>query len=214
MGRRARSDGPKKAENCEPGGTLPPGRWSNRKLHCYANPMLMRTILSLLAVLAAGAVMAQAYTWVDEDGIVHYSDRPEAGATQIQLPQPNRQNRSFSRPAAAPVNAAQSAAEEPAREFSYETIEISSPAPEETLWNLGGVLNVSLNVQPGLRPGHRVRVYFDGTAQMVNGSSFQIQEVYRGVHNLQAEVLDENGKLMGRSQPNRFYVQQNTIVRN
>jgi hypothetical protein len=49
---------------------------------------------------------------------------------------------------------------------------------------------------------------------MVNGSSFQIQDVYRGVHNLQAEVLDETGKLMGRSLPNRFYVQQNTIVRN
>ena len=78
---------------------------------------------------------------------------------------------------------------------------------------LGGVLSVSLNVQPALQPGHRVRVYFDGAARMVTGSSFQIEEVYRGVHNLQAEVLDETGKLMGRSQTNRFYVQQNTIVR-
>jgi hypothetical protein len=49
---------------------------------------------------------------------------------------------------------------------------------------------------------------------MVNGSSFQIQEVYRGVHNLQAEIVDETGKLMARSQPNRFYVKQNSIVRN
>jgi hypothetical protein len=72
---------------------------------------------------------------------------------------------------------------------------------------------VTINLQPALQPGHRIRVYLDGNEQMVTGTSFQLQEVYRGVHNLQAEVLDETGKLMGRSQPNRFYVQQNSIVR-
>lgn len=158
--------------------------------------------------------MAQAYRWVDADGVVHYSDRPEEGAVQIQLPADGRRPTSdySARPAATPA-AATAAPAEPDRPFSYDSIEISSPGPEETLWNLGGVLSVSLNVQPALQPGHRVRVYFDGAARMVTGSSFQIEEVYRGVHNLQAEVLDETGKLMGRSQTNRFYVQQNTIVR-
>ena len=56
-----------------------------------------------------------------------------------------------------------------------------------------------------------MRVFFDGEPQSVSGLSFQIQEVYRGVHNLQAEILDETGKLMIRSIPNRFYVQQNAI---
>lgn len=173
--------------------------------------MLMRTIISLVAVLAAGAVMAQAYTWVDEDGIVHYSDRPREGATEIQLPANARQTRRITPQPAAADNAE---APEQAAPFSYESIEVSAPGPEETLWNIEGVLNVTLNVQPALQQGHRVRVYFDGAEQMVNGSSFQIQDVYRGVHNIQAEVLDETGKLMGRSQTNRFYVQQNTIVRN
>jgi hypothetical protein len=58
-----------------------------------------------------------------------------------------------------------------------------------------------------------VRVYHNGTPQMVSGTSFQIQEVYRGAHNLQAEVVDQSGKLMIRSQPRRFYVQQNVITR-
>jgi hypothetical protein len=31
------------------------------------------------------------------------------------------------------------------------------------------------------------------------------------VHNLQAEVIDQSGRLMIRSQPTRFYVQQNAI---
>jgi hypothetical protein len=46
---------------------------------------------------------------------------------------------------------------------------------------------------------------------MVSGPSFQLEEVYRGVHNLQAEIVDQSGKLMIRSRPNRFYVQQNSI---
>lgn len=177
--------------------------------------MLMRTIISLIAVLTASAAMAQAYRWVDEDGITHYSDRPEEGAEQILLPANTRPTRSFApAPSAAPTDQDDSEADSSAAPFSYDSIEISAPAAEETLWNIGGVLNVTLSVQPALRPGHRVRVYFDGNEQMVNGSSFQIQEVYRGVHNLQAEVLDETGTLMGRSMTNRFYVQQNTIVRN
>ena len=55
-------------------------------------------------------------------------------------------------------------------------------------------------------------MYFDGNPQIVTGSSFQIEEVWRGVHNIQAEVIDETGKLMIRSQTNRFYVQQNTVI--
>jgi hypothetical protein len=174
----------------------------------------MRTLISLIAVLFTGAALAQAYTWVDKDGIVHYSDRPEQGATQIQLSQGNRPTRRPAQAAASPAAAQQNNAAQPDKPFSYDSIEITSPGPEETLWNIEGVLNVTLNVQPALQPGHRVRVYFDGNEQMVRGSSFQIQEVYRGVHNLQAEVLDDTGKLMGRSQTNRFYVQQNSIVRN
>ena len=45
----------------------------------------------------------------------------------------------------------------------------------------------------------------------MSGTSFQLQEVWRGVHNLQVEVVDETGQLMIRSQPNRYYVQQNTV---
>lgn len=172
--------------------------------------MATRLIFVLLAVLVGGAVMAQAYRWVDEDGVVHYSDRPRAGAEQIVLPKSN----TVSVPRrAAPARASEPAPDEtPAEPFQYTALEIGSPQAEETLWNIEGVLNVSLNVQPGLQPGHQVRVYFDGEPRMVEGTSFQIQEVWRGVHNVQAEVLDETGKMLIRSRTNRFYVQQNTIA--
>ena len=171
--------------------------------------MESRSILLALCLLAATAALAQeAYRWVDEDGVVHFSDRPREGAEQITLPAPNvATTRSVARPATA------SGDEEPdeAPPVRYESIQIVSPAAEETLWNIEGVLNVSVALTPGLQPGHQVRAYHNGEVQPVSGTSFQLQEVWRGSHNLQVEVVDETGKLMIRSQPSQFFVQQNTV---
>ena len=173
--------------------------------------METRPIFILLGLLAAAGAMAEAYTWTDETGVVHYSDRPEPGAKVVELETASgRRSRATTRPTR-PANANNSGAK-PAQAVQYTTLEIASPAPEETLWNIGGTLNVSLALTPALQPGHQVRVYFDGTPQTVQSSSFQLQEVHRGVHNLQAEVIDETGKLMIRSLPNRFYVQQNSVL--
>jgi len=174
--------------------------------------MCKRLFFGIAALLVAGAVCAQAYTWVDEDGVVHYSDRPHPGAVQFQLPTSGRS--STATRARVPTTRRAAPEPEPAaadKPFSYEILEVSSPAAEETLWNIEGVLNVTLNLQPSLQQGHRVRVFFDGTPSMVSGTSFQLEEVYRGVHNVQVEILDAAGKLMIRSLPNRFYVQANAI---
>ena len=175
--------------------------------------MLRRIFIVFLSLLAAGAALAQAYKWTDEDGVIHYSDRPVEGAEKVELPRtvrpatpPPASTTRRSRTQTADESAAQSAAP-----FRYESLTIGSPLAEETLWNIEGVLNVQLNLVPGLQPGHRIRVYFDGNPRFVNGTSFQINEVFRGVHNIQAEVVDDSGKMMVRSMPNRFYVQQNTI---
>ena len=176
--------------------------------------METRPIIILLGLLAVNGVLADAYRWVDEDGVVHFSDRPQPGAEKVHLagsnpgPAPSS-NRSRN------TSQAQDEAEEPAAiaPFSYKSIEISNPVAEETLWNIEGVLSVSLSLSPELQPGHQVRVYLDGTPQLVRTANFQLEEIYRGVHNIQVEVIDETGKLMIRSRPSRFYVQQNVVGR-
>jgi hypothetical protein len=172
-----------------------------------------RLVIILLGLFAGSGAHAQAYTWTDENGVVHYSDLPQPGATEVDLGQYSAPTATQARPAR-PVTPVTSRDDEPEPEvFSYESLVVASPAAEQTLWNIGGLLNVSLALSPALRPGHQVRVYFDGNPREVSGLSFQLQEVYRGAHNLQAEVLDENGRLMIRSQPSRFYVQQTSILR-
>ena len=171
--------------------------------------MEKRSILVLLGLLVAAGAFAEAYTWTDEDGIVHYSDRPQPGAKVIDL---GESRASRPRPTSRATNSNDAdEADEQAAAFDYSSIDFASPTAEETLWNIEGTLSVTIALMPTLRPGHQIRVYFDGTPRMVSGTSFQLQEVYRGVHNLQAEVIDETGKLMIRSRPSRFYVQQNSI---
>ena len=174
--------------------------------------MLRWTLIAILTLVAAGAVYAQAYRWVDSNGVTHYSDRPEPGAVRIELPKSPGQRSTVTRsaPSARTRPAQATVPTEP--EAGYESLSVATPGAEETLWNIAGTLNVSLNLKPGLQPGHRVRVYFDGEAQMVSGTSFEIEEVYRGVHNIQVEVIDQAGQLQIRSQTNRFYVQQNTVI--
>ncbi|MDH3417399.1 MAG: DUF4124 domain-containing protein [Gammaproteobacteria bacterium] len=172
--------------------------------------MEIRLPFILLGLLVASASLADAYKWTDADGVVHYSDRPEPGAERVVLGSETRSQSQTASPGATSPSPG-NANNEAAKPFSYTSLEISAPAPEETLWNIEGILNVSLALSPALQPNHEVRVYFDGVAQAVEGTSFQLEEVYRGVHNIQAEVLDETGKLMIRSLPNRFYVQQNTV---
>jgi hypothetical protein len=174
--------------------------------------MVLRTILIIAGLLAATSVLAEAYKWVDEDGVTHYSDVPREGAEIIELSEYTRTTgaRLYRAPpqSAAQRDTAPADADEP---FKYESLSVTSPGPEETLWNIEGVLSVSLALSPGLQSGHQLRVYFDGQPRLVSGTSFQIEEVWRGVHNIQAEVIDSTGRLMVRSRTNRFYVQQSTV---
>jgi len=172
--------------------------------------MFRRTIITILSLVAASAVLAEVvYRWVDETGIVQYSDLPHEGAERIEFyviggraPRPR---------VSIPTTQQADPKPEQAAAPGYQSIDIDSPGPEENLWNIGGTLNVSVNLQPALQPGHQVRVHMDGVPQMVTGTSFTLPEIFRGVHNIQVEVIDQTGQLKIRSVNNRFYVHQNTI---
>ena len=172
--------------------------------------MERRPIFALAGLLLGSLAVADgAYKWVDKDGVVHYSDVPAEGAEVVNISEYSRTTGARIAPPT-PRTAPDVPAEQ--APFRYESLSVAIPGPEETLWNIEGILNVSLTMTPGLQQGHEVRIYFDGEQRTVQGASFQIENVYRGVHNIQAEIVDETGKLMIRSKANRFYVQQNTVI--
>lgn len=168
--------------------------------------MDIRPILLLASLLATSAVFAEAYRWVDAEGVVHYSDRPVEGAEEIVLP---KANTTTVRPAQR--NDSEPAPSAPSEPVRYQSLSITSPASEETLWNIEGQLTVQIQVAPVLRPGHRMRLYFDGEGRDISSTTVQLEEVWRGEHNLQVEILSEAGTPLIRSNPLRFYVQQSTV---
>lgn len=171
--------------------------------------MEFRSILALTSLLVATAALGDdAWTWTDDEGVVHYSDVPVDGAEEVNLSEYNKKTGariSSGRPI--PTRT------ETPDEFEYETLAIASPTAEETLWNIEGKLNVRIAISPNLLPGHRIRAYLDGNAQDVSSTSFSVENVFRGVHSLRVEVIDGTGRVVSNSNPIQFYVQQNTVAR-
>lgn len=176
--------------------------------------IILAIVLGVTALLGALAQSAEeVYRWVDEDGLVHYSDQPHPGAEKLRIETAPAAGTRVPANAAGSLRGGEREGEQQSdRPAGYQSLTVSQPTAEETLWNIGATLSVTLDLQPALRPGHRVRVYFDGEVREVSGTRFTLEEVYRGVHNIQAEVVDANGNVMIRSEPNRFYVQQTSVI--
>jgi hypothetical protein len=96
----------------------------------------------------------------------------------------------------------------------YQSIEVVSPAEQETLWNIGTNLPVQVRFQPALQPGHRYDLLLDGQRRNVNTATPRVTlpDVFRGEHSLQIVVLDSAGAEVMRSPSRIFFVQQTSTL--
>lgn len=169
-------------------------------------------VLLVLSITPAGA--GPAWTWTDSNGQVHYSDTPVPGAKRIELGSVQgfgpSQGGSVRRPALPQTEAPQPSA----NEQSYSSVTIVSPTQQQTLWNTGGELSVQLATDPSLRPGDRVDLMLDGQRRNLDSASTQLtlQDVFRGVHTVEAVVVDSRGRELARSAPVTFIVQQTSVA--
>lgn len=153
------------------------------------------------------------YRWVDEQGRVNYSDRPREGAEVVEIESPT----THTPPAAAtapPLRRPAPATTEAATK-TYQSVSIQSPTSDQVLWNIGGVLTVTLSISPKLHEGHKVVVRYDGAVVEdwpPQATAHAINDVYRGTHTVAAEVTDANGKVMIAGQPVTFHVKQTSVL--
>ena len=158
----------------------------------------------------AVAQAAPVYRWVDENGQVNYSDRPGPGAVRIELTTgAPALNAGLSSPA--PQSSSVEAQASDGAE--YETLAVIQPAPQETLWGTGGRVEIAIGIAPDLQPLHRLGVYLDGVFGVLQtrATRFEIADVHRGEHTLQAVILDEQDNELLQSAPVTFFVQQTSI---
>ena len=183
--------------------------WIHHVQASYACTM-MRVFILLLGLLVAVGALAEVFRWVDEEGVIHFSDRPHEGAEIVTL----LEAQTFSAPAA-PSRRKKAEPETDSDEFvEYKGLRIISPGQDEVLWNTGGTVNVQVDPEPQLQAGHSVQLFLDG--QMVNAlaggqRNFQLTEVFRGTHSLRAEIHDANGTGLFQSTAITFTVQQTSV---
>jgi hypothetical protein len=173
----------------------------------------MRKWLILLSALSGTAASAApAWTWVDEEGTRHYSDRPVPGAEQVELIGAQAFGSTARAPRAARGTDPGDTAGVPGA--PYQSIEVVSPAEQETLWNIGTNLPVQVRFQPALQPGHRYDLLFDGQRRNLNTATPRVTlpDVFRGQHTLQVVVIDSAGTEIMRSPSRVFFVQQTSTL--
>ena len=171
---------------------------------------MLKCLIALTSLLSAAALAAPAWTWVDGQGRRHYSDTPVEGATQIELAGSQTfTTGTAARPAAQPQT--QSSEQQT---FSYSVVDIISPAPQETLNNVGGNLEVEVATYPPLRSSDHLDAILDGERIALGARSLTltVPNVERGEHTLQVIVSGANGEQIKGSLPITFFVRQNSAV--
>jgi len=162
-----------------------------------------------MSLTCSVALATTVYKWVDENGLVHYSDQPHPNAQKLQIQSAQTYRSS-------PVDPETGAAAQPAATSpvgGYQGCAIAQPAPEEEFANIDS-LNIAVRTDPALHPGDQIFIMLDGT--LVNGgqptgTSFTVTPVERGAHTVQAVVRNSDGELMCQTPGVTFSVHQPSI---
>jgi hypothetical protein len=168
----------------------------------------MRAILfTLMSVACAVAFSATVYRWVDENGVTHYSDQPHENAEKVTISAPQ----TFS----APRQSKPSSSSQPPKQsgIAY-TCSITQPANDDTVPNATTVITTA-QASPSPVEGDKVVLMFDGSRVEdfpPGGGAFQLTNLDRGTHTLQAQVQDSTGKVVCQSSTVSFTVLQSSVL--
>jgi hypothetical protein len=171
--------------------------------------VLLAGVLCALSVAAQGSTR-EMWTWVDANGVTHFSDTPVPGAKKMELT-------GFGAPAASgsapPRPAAPAATGRSDVAPSYRSIEIRQPAEGDSFFGADAMVNIAIETDPALAPDHRIAVFLDGRlVQNASGTrQYTLSGLPRGTHTLSAAIQDAQGTELLRSATRTFYVQQPSV---
>jgi hypothetical protein len=167
-----------------------------------------KVLFALLLLLAVPQATAQEtkkiYVTRDANGVLVFSDSPQAGAEELNLSsRPNMM---------AATDPTLPAPKPPAKEPF--TVEIAQPEDQGTVRDNTGSVYVSGKISPMFQRGLRVRLLLDGKSQAEpqNSAVFILRDVERGEHKLQMELFDQNGKLIATSPVTTFYLHRASVI--
>lgn len=162
--------------------------------------------LAVLSLAFAGIALSTTYRWVDADGVVHYSDTPQPGATVVELT-PTQTYHATPVPAQSQASATAGNSEVAV----YNSCAITQPKAEDTLYAPQSV-DVTVQIVPDLRDGDALTVTMDGAPLQSSDSALQFRStnVDRGTHVLNSTIRDASGKQLCAANVT-FYIRQPSL---
>ncbi len=171
---------------------------------------------AILAIaLASGPALAQnIYKTVDENGNVVYSDtNPDGEGVAVTLKELSVVEPARSEQPQTGDDTAD-AGEEPSAEGADVGLRILSPQPEQTIWNTAYVLSVQVGVTGALPEGTELAYLVDGEVKQTSRStSVELEEVWRGEHQLSVEHRGPDGRVLSTAGPVTFFMRQGSANR-
>lgn len=163
----------------------------------------MKLKILLLGLFVLPVFAESIYVWTDAKGVMHFSDKPSDSQnsvkTTIEMPTEIENTNSVQTTATATTPAQQSSQDQ-----NTYNINIISPSAGATIRNGMGDVEVSIETSPALDnpTQYQLNVLLDGNSQTCDTTSMScsLTNVYRGAHTLQAQLLDQNGKILASSQ--------------
>lgn len=158
--------------------------------------MLVRILCGVLCVCCLFANATEIYKTRDKNGNWIYTDQPPAAdSEQVKLPPINSLPSS---PAYVPPS--ESANKRPAAQDEHYEVRIISPRENTSVPPGQRDLAIAVNLSRPLDPDHLLMFFINGELlEETRSSSVLVQEIYRGAHTLMVEVVDVNGRSLGKS---------------
>ncbi len=159
----------------------------------------MRTLLCIILLLVAASAGAQVYKWVDEKGVVHYTDQPPTkNAKPANLPKLQTYKQG-----ALPSLENIGASNEQPQATTPPVVRIVSPAADETFRTPQPPVSVSVEVSPGLGDGQQLVYHVNGAAKTepTLNTSYTVTGLERGSHAISVSVVNGAGLVIARSAP-------------
>ncbi len=164
----------------------------------------------LLCALFNQARAVTLYRWVDEQGVVHYSDTPHPGAKRIDV----HGAQTYSAPrAGAPVTSSAVADKPLAPIAGYDDCIITQPTPNQSFYAPESI-HISIKLSPALQAGDKLAVLLDGQpiAGAAGALDYTVSDIDRGTHSITAAVKDGSGQVVCSSPGVTFFVQRPSLL--
>jgi len=168
--------------------------------------MTQRILFTLISLACSVAFATTIYKWVDDNGVIHYSDQPHPNAQKLQV----EGVQTYSSKAAsvrAPADSDSGSAPAP---NPYKGCAIAQPLDQQNLPNAQSVF-IRVAADPVPRGGDRIYITMDGqglNSGNPTGLGFNVTPIDRGAHSVSAQIRSADGTILCQTPSVTFYVQQ------